>query len=95
MLSRSYGVRKHPIQLDAYVIEDIGLPFYAPKNSNSHVFVMGFNKLPLSEYLLHALIENEELAPNSTEIIWTQEQELILKSTLGDLREAAKTSGNP
>jgi hypothetical protein len=36
---------------------------------------------------LQALIEHPELASDETVVRWTQEQELVLESTLGDLRK--------
>ena len=88
ILVDEYGAEPYTNQENAFLVE--GLPFYAPKKSDEHVFVLGFNLLPLSQVLIRALIDHPELAPDNTLIRWTQEQELIAESTLADLRHKSE-----
>lgn len=88
VLKEEFNAESHPGQVDASWID--GLPFYAPKNQGDHISILGFNKIPLPSSLLEALIQHPELAPDHIVVRWTQEQELILKSTLGELREMYK-----
>ena len=77
-----HGVQKHPSQPDAYLID--GLPFYHPKQDYDYVFIMSFNKAPLSPKLIRTLVNHPEIAPGNTPFRWTQEQELIKEGTLKD-----------
>ena len=45
---------------------------------------LDFNKIPISYSIVQALIEHRELAPDDVIVRWTQEQELIFESTLGE-----------
>jgi len=85
VLNQEFEAQTHPTQADAFIVE--GIPFYTPKVQDDHISVLGFNKIPLPYPLLRALIEHPELAPDDTVVRWTQEQGLILESTLGELRE--------
>ena len=76
------GVQIHPSQPDAYLID--GLPFYRPKQSDDYVFIMSFNKAPLSPKLIRTLANHPELASGDTPFRWTQEQELIAEGILKD-----------
>lgn len=84
ILIDEHGAEPHPNQDDAFLVE--GLPFYAPKQTEEHIFVIGFNLVPLSHMLIQALVSHPDLAPDTTLIRWTQEQELIVESTLADLQ---------
>src|SRR5688572_8317905 len=85
VLNQEFEAQTHPTQPDAFIVE--GLPFYRPRDQDDHISILGFNKIPLPYPLLQALIEHPELASDDTVIRWTQEQELIFESTLGELRE--------
>jgi hypothetical protein len=87
VLNQEFRAQKHPAQEDALIVD--GLPFYEPKDQDDHISILGFNKIPLPYSLLQALIEHRELASDDTIVRWTQEQELILESTLGELRDFA------
>jgi len=84
ILIDEYGAERHPSQEGAFLID--GLPFYAPKQSNEHIFILGFNMVPLPHVLIQALINHPELAPEPTFINWTIEQELIAEGTIADFR---------
>ena len=85
VLNQEFKAQKHPAQENALIMD--GLPFYEPKDQDDHISILGFNKTPLPYSLLQSLIEHPELVPDDTVVRWTQEQELILESTLGELRE--------
>ena len=80
ILIRKYGVEKHPQQDGAYLID--GLPFYKPQLAEGYVFILGFNMAPLSYVLIQALVDCPELAPGDTRILWTQEQDLIVDTSV-------------
>lgn len=47
---------------------------------------MGFNKVPLAGILIDVLANHPELATDDILIIWTIEQEMLLETTIGELR---------
>ena len=81
-LREEHGIRKHPIQPGAYLID--GLPFYRPMQTGVYTFILGFNMAPLSPKLIQTLANHPELASESTSFRWTQEQELIAEGMLKD-----------
>lgn len=85
ILKREYGSIEHPSQAGALIVDN--LSFYSPRYSIDHVSILGFNKIPLPYTIIQALVEHQELAPDDAVICWTQEQELILECTLGELRK--------
>ncbi|MGA7193687.1 MAG: hypothetical protein WBW94_08660 [Anaerolineales bacterium] len=85
VLKRDYGLVEHPSQAGALTID--GLSFYSPRISGDHVSILGFNKAPIPDTVVQALVEHPELVPNDVVIRWTQEQELIFECTLGELRK--------
>ncbi len=88
ILDEESNVQPHPNQINSYLVD--GLPFYRPRQTGDHISVLGFNKIPLSFSLIQALIDHPELVPNSTVVCWTQEQDLILKDTIGNLRRESQ-----
>ena len=87
ILKKEYGAREHPEQPGSYLIGDPELPFYEPREIDDHVSVLGFNYTLLSNLLIQAIIDHPELVPDETRIRWTQEQELIMEKTAGELRK--------
>ncbi len=85
ILIREYGAIEHPEQADAYLLEE--QPFYKPQVAEGYVFILSFNMRPLSYLLIQALAEHPELAPMETKIVWTQEQELLLETTAGKIKD--------
>ncbi len=83
-LTIEYGAVPHPDEKSAYIVE--GLPFHAPRAAQDHLFILSFNNLPLPDALLEALVLHPELFPDDVLVRWTQEQDLILEATLGQLR---------
>ncbi len=83
-LTVEYGAIRHPDEKHAYIVE--GLPFHAPRAAQDHLVILSFNNLPLSDALLEALILHPESFPDDVLVRWTQEQDLILEATLGQLR---------
>ena len=84
MLKREYDVQEHPNQPRAYLVD--GLPFYHPMQTEEHIFILGFNMVPLSPKLIQVLAEHPELASEDTFVRWTQEQELIKEGKLKEFR---------
>jgi len=87
VLKTDYGVVDHPEKPGALLIND--LPFYIPQASSEereYVFILSFNYLPLPHVLIQALIEHPELAPSTTFIRWTAEQDLVVEGNLGELQ---------
>ena len=82
ILKTKYGAQEHPKQAEAFLIEE--LPFYAPRQAEEYVFILGFNMAPLSLVLIQALADSLDLAPKNTRILWTQEQYLIMDILLND-----------
>ena len=89
VLKKDFNAHEHPAQPDSFLVGEPGLPFYKPKQMEDHVSVLSFNKVPLSDLLIEALIDHPELVPDEVIIRWTQEQELIVETTMGDLRKIA------
>ncbi len=89
VLTGEFGATAHPTQANAYLSE--GLPFYAPRMGEDHVTVLGFNGLPLPYSLVNALIVHPELFSDEILVRWTQEQDLVLEATLGQLRAQGAT----
>jgi hypothetical protein len=86
ILKDEYGARDHPSQPDSYLIDNPGTPFYEPKEIDDHVSILGFNYALLSNLLIQAIIGHPELVPDEVLIRWTQEQDLVLENTAGELR---------
>ena len=86
ILKKEYEARDHPMQAGSYLIDDPELPFYKPTQSDEHVFIMSFNYAPLPNLLLQALIDYPDLITPDTLVRWTSEQELIVESTIEELR---------
>jgi hypothetical protein len=80
ILFTEYGAEKHPQQADAYLID--GLPFYKPQLAEGYVFILGFNMAPLSYVLIQVLADFPELASGDTRVLWTQEQDLIMDTSV-------------
>ena len=90
VLEKDFNAQAHPSQSESFLIGKEGLPFYKPKQNDDHLSVLGFNGVPLSDDLIQALIEHPEIIPDETIVRWTQEQELIVETTIGELRKLAK-----
>ena len=84
LLLREYGATEHPEQAEAFLLEE--LPFYKPQMAEGYIFILSFNMRPLSYLLIQALADHPELAPAETKIIWTQEQDLLLETTVGEVK---------
>ena len=63
-----------------------GIPFYRPQTLEGHTFILGFNYVPLPDVLLKPLIYNPELFSSDHLVRWTQEQELLMETTLKELQ---------
>ena len=74
----------HPSQANAFLID--GSPFYKPLWVEDHVSVLGFNYAPLPSILIEALTSHPELVPDDVLIRWLIEQELLLETTMGQVR---------
>ncbi len=83
-LKAEYRAAEHPGKDHAYIVE--GLPFHEPREAEDHFSILSFNNLPLPDALLEALVNHPELYPDNLRIRWTQEQDLILEATLGEIR---------
>src|SRR5512141_1812519 len=83
-LTEESGATQHPGQADAYLLD--GLPFHAPRLAGDHLSILGFNGVPLPDSLIEALIGHPEIFADDILIRRTQEQDLILEATLGQLR---------
>ncbi len=77
ILKAEYGAEAYPAEENSFVIE--GLPFYRPQKGEGYIFILGFNMMPLSSLLLQALINHPELAPETTPVQWTAEQEVVVE----------------
>jgi|APSaa5957512622_1039677.scaffolds.fasta_scaffold38236_2 hypothetical protein len=93
ILLGEYAAREHPSQPDAFLIDE--LPFYKPEQIEDHVSILSFNYAPLSSILINALVNHPELVPNDVLICWTIEQELLLETTMGEVRSKGLPSSNP
>ena len=87
ILKGERGAIDHPSQPDAYMVDD--LPFYKPIQKSDYLYVLGFNKVPLPDVLIGAMINYPELVPDEVLIFWTIEQELLLETTMGEVRGKA------
>ncbi len=81
------GARQHPRQEDAYMLD--GLPFHAPQLAGDHISILSFNTIPLPESLIEAPVDHPESFSDDVLVRWTQDQDLILETTLGQLRGRA------
>jgi len=88
VLKEEHGAQDHPSKPGSLLIED-DQPFYQPEQIEDRLSILGFNYTPLPNQLIHALVDHPELAPDDTLVRWTQEQDLILETTLGELRKSA------
>jgi len=88
VLKEEHDAQDHPSQPGALFIDETH-PFYRPQQIDDHLSILGFNFTPLPDQLFQALIDHPELAPDDTLVRWTQEQDLILETTLGELRNQA------
>ena len=89
VLREDHGAQDHPSQPGGYLVDGTP-PFYAPQQIDDHLSILGFNYTPLPDHLIQALIDHPDLAPDETLVRWTQEQDLILETTLGELRTRAR-----
>jgi hypothetical protein len=94
ILKSEYGARDHPAQPGSFLIDDPELPFYEPKTLEDHVSILGFNYALLSNLLIQAIIDHQELVPDDVLIRWTQEQDLVMEKTAGELRSANKSNND-
>lgn len=85
ILIREYGAKEHPEQEGAFLLDE--LPFYKPQTAEGYIFILSFNMLPLSYLLIQALADHPELTPAETKVVWTQEQELLLETTVGKIKD--------
>ncbi len=84
VLASEFGAKEHPRQSNACILDY--RPFYTPRSAEDHIFILSFNNSPLPDSLVEALVDHAELFPDNIRIRWTQEQDLILEATLGQLR---------
>ena len=85
ILKDEHNAQDHPSKTGSFLIDE-DHPFYAPQLIAEHLSILGFNYTPLPGQLIQALIDHPELAPDETLIRWTQEQHLMIETTLGELR---------
>ena len=90
ILKTEHGAEDHPSQSGCYLLDD--LPFYKPKQTDEYIFVLGFNYAPLPGLLIDALANHPELVPDDVSIHWTIEQDLLLDTTMGEIRSKDKPS---
>ena len=93
ILRNEFNARNHPSQTGSFLIGKEGLPFYEPRQVGDHISILSFNTVPLSDDLIQALINHPEIVGDEVVVRWTQEQELIVETTIGDLRKIAGKSG--
>ena len=53
---------------------------------SEYVSILGFNLVPLPSILLDALANHPEIVPDETNVVWTIEQDLLLDTTVGEIR---------
>jgi hypothetical protein len=94
ILKDEYGAREHPVQPGSYLIDDPELPFYEPRVAEDHISILGFNYALLSNLLIQAIIDHAKLVPDEALVRWTQEQDLVLEKTLGELRSTDKQTSD-
>ena len=87
LLNGQFGAVKLSNQPGAYILDDP--PSYAPRQSGDHIYILGFNQYPLPDSLIDALFDHPELFPNDILTRWTQEQDLLLDASLGQLTGCA------
>lgn len=92
ILREEFGSQPHPTQEGALLLD--GLPLYVPKWFQDHVSILGFNEIPLPGLLIRTLVDHPELVPDKALIRWTQEQDVILECTLGQLRQKIREDPN-
>ena len=90
ILKSEHGAKEHPNQPGCYLADD--LPFYKPRQINEHVSVLGFNLVPLPGVLLDAIANHPEFVPDETKVIWTIEQDLLLDTTMREIRSKESPS---
>ena len=84
ILKSENGAKEHPNQPGCYLVGE--LPFYKPKQSDEYIFILGFNLVPLPGLVIDALANHPELVPDDVSIRWTIEQDLLLDTTMGEIR---------
>jgi len=84
ILEAEHGAKENLNQPGCYLVDD--LPFYKPKQSIEYVNILGFNLVPLPGILIDALVNHSELVPDDVLIRWTIEQDLLLDTTMGEIR---------
>lgn len=87
VLQIEFAAHPHPQEPDAFLMDTPPLPFYRPKIIEEHLSIMSFNYRPLSANLIWALINHPELAPETTIVLWTAEQDIIFKGALVSLKQ--------
>ncbi len=92
ILKTEFETKDHPGEPEAFLVGNPLLPFYHPRLIDRRLAVTGFNYLPLPVELIHALILHPELAPLTTLVSWTSEQDLIARGTLRGLAIRLKLS---
>ena len=85
ILKTEQGAKECPDIPGCYLIEN--LPFYKPTQADEYVFVLGFDLVPLSGLLIEALANHPELVPDEVMVCWLIEQDLLLETTMGDVRK--------
>ena len=89
VLKGEFGARENEQEPGSYLIGDPPLPFYKPQVvDGGYLAIVGFNYTPLSAMLLVALINHPELAPETTAVAWTIEQDVLAQGTLFELKQA-------
>lgn len=84
MLENERGANPHPNQDDTYVVDE--LPFYTPFETEDFVLIVSFNYTPLPQILIDSLITHPELAVDDMLVFWVIESEILLETTMGELR---------
>jgi hypothetical protein len=87
VLKNEFAVRDNPDESDSFAYGNPPTHFYRPvlKSESRVTFVLGFNKEPLPDVLVLALILHPEIVPKDTMIYWVAEQEIIDGGHLYDL----------
>jgi hypothetical protein len=89
VLNAKLGASKHPRQDNAYILENC--PFHAPRQLEDHISIPSFNSLPIPDSLMDASVVHPELFSTDIAVRWTQEQDLMLGATLGELRRGLQS----
>jgi len=87
VLQTEFEARPHPQEPGAFLIDTPPLPFRQPRIIEEHLSILSFNYLPLSANLIWALINHPELALATTIVLWTAEQDLVIKGALESLKQ--------